>query len=183
MNTKHLSCVVLGFVMAAMAWMTLNMKGKKAAMQEEANRAQSAATAATGKRQAQEIQLSALKSDTTALRDYLKEWEPHLKEAESQELAELRLGERIKQGGLVVFSQRFRLTAIKDAAYVTRKLEAEVTFEDDYAKCLQWLGALEEELPGSRVASCILSKGQNLNDLRMELVIELPLTSTDTTKA
>lgn len=182
MNQKHLSCVVIGVIMLLMIWVTLNVRGKMAAMQAEAGQAEAASANASAQRQGKEIQLARLKSETAAVREYLERWTPFLKQTENQELAELRIAERIKQGGMVVLNNRFQIVPNEDGKFIPKVLQTTISFEDDYARCLQWLGALEQNLPTSRVTSCRMSKGQNVNDLKMELTIDLPLTESEAPK-
>ena len=60
---------------------------------------------------------------------------------------------------------------------IPKTMRAYLTFEDDYARLLNWLGDLEVKMPTVRTSSARLSKGTRANDLRMEIVLEQPLLS------
>ncbi len=182
MNHKHLSCMAIGGVIALMMWLTMQMKGKTALMEDEARTAESAVMNASNKRKSNESRLTKLKAETKDVRTFLERWTPFLQQTEDQELAELRMTERIKQDGLVVLSHRFLVAPNKDGDYIQRLLRTQITFEDDFARCMQWLGGLEQNLPASRVTLCKMSKGQNANDLKMELTIDVPLTGMEEEK-
>ena len=179
MNHKHFACAVIGSLIALMMWVTMNVQTKMAAMEAEKRQAETAANNATATRQAKENALSKLKVETAGIRAYLERWTPFLKLTESQDTAELRLIERIKQGGLVVLNQRYQILPVKKGSHIKKMLRGTVTFEDDFARCMQWLGSLEQHLPASRVTTCRMSKGQNENDLKMELTIDVPLTGAE----
>lgn len=179
MNHKHFACAIIGSLIALMMWVTMNVQTKMAAMEAEKRQAETAANNATAMGQAKEIALRKLKAETAGIRAYLERWTPFLKLTESQDTAELRLMERIKQGGLVVLNQRYQVMPVKKGSHIKKTLRGTVTFEDDFARCMQWLGSLEEFLPASRVTTCRMSKGQNENDLKMELTIDVPLTGAE----
>ena len=66
--------------------------------------------------------------------------------------------------------------------YVSGMLRGQITVEDDFARCMQWLGSLEQNLPASRVSHCKVAKGSKDNDIKLEVTIDLPLTKTETAK-
>ena len=90
--------------------------------------------------------------------------------------AETKLIRRAKENGMVIITQALSENTIKDAKLINKTVKQNVTFEDDYIQCLQWLGNLEEAMPTARVAGCSITKGQSDNNIRMELVIEVPVT-------
>jgi hypothetical protein len=55
-------------------------------------------------------------------------------------------------------------------------------FDDNYSKLLNWFGHMEKIKPTMRVGKLALSKGSRGEDLRMELVLEVPLRTETKTK-
>ena len=82
---------------------------------------------------------------------------------------------RIKEANLVNLAQRFEQSPLKGNASIPSTMRAYLTFEDDYARLMNWLGDLEVKMPTVRTSSARLSKGTRANDLRIELVLEQPL--------
>jgi len=64
---------------------------------------------------------------------------------------------------------------VKGNESIPKTMKAYLTFEDDYARLLNWLGDLEVKMPTLRTSSVRLAKGTRANDLRMEVVLEQPL--------
>ncbi|MCS7009198.1 MAG: hypothetical protein NZL93_04590, partial [Chthoniobacterales bacterium] len=54
-------------------------------------------------------------------------------------------------------------------------MRASLSIEDNYVSVLNWIGLIEEELPTLRTASISITKGERPNDIRTELVFEVPL--------
>jgi hypothetical protein len=183
MNHKHVACTVLGLAIAVMGWATMTMKGKLSLMQAERSQADSAAQNARFSRQAKEAQLGNLKRETEGVRGYLERWQPFFTQTASQEDAEVRLNQLIKQGGLVQINQVYSLTPVDGGSLIKQVVKGDFTFEDDFPACLQWLGSLEQNLPAARVSRCVMTKGQNDNDLKLDVTVEVPLTADDTENA
>ncbi|MFN9958280.1 MAG: hypothetical protein ACK55I_34695, partial [bacterium] len=54
-------------------------------------------------------------------------------------------------------------------------MRATLLFDDNYTKLLNWIGNMEKIKPTMRIGRLALSKGSRGDDLRMELVLEVPL--------
>jgi hypothetical protein len=63
----------------------------------------------------------------------------------------------------------------KDMAYVNRRVTSNVKLEGDAEKTIQLLGAVERELPTSRISLLELRKGQRANAVELDLSVESPL--------
>ena len=89
----------------------------------------------------------------------------------------------IKQAGLILLAQRFEVvpnksdTSVPSSAdeTVPQIVRAHLTIEDDFIKSINWLGELESKLPSARISNLELARGQSGNDLRMNLVVDVPL--------
>lgn len=82
---------------------------------------------------------------------------------------------RVKDANLVNLSQRFESAPVKGNDSIPSALRSLLTFEDEYAKLLNWLGSLEVSMPTVRTSSVHLSAGTRPNELRMEVILEQPL--------
>lgn len=54
-------------------------------------------------------------------------------------------------------------------------MRASLTIEDKYAKTINWLGRIKQEIPILRIATMRQTKGQLTNDVRLVIVPEIPL--------
>lgn len=175
MNSKHLACTVIGICIAAMAYGTMMFHNKLKIVKDDELTAQSAYDSAVFARSAQQRTLVILEKSTKGIRDYLAEWEPHLKQTRNPQFGEALINLRIKQGDLVTLSQGFETVSFNKGGTIPRTLQARLVFDDDYAKTLNWLANLEGTMPASRVSSCRLSKGESGNDVKMEVTIDVPI--------
>ncbi|MDB4673255.1 hypothetical protein OAF27_00430 [Verrucomicrobiales bacterium] len=176
MNNKHIACTILGLCIAAMLWFTLQSHGKMTSMSAESSQAETAAMNADSKRQMKDAELVRLRRDNAPLLNYLAAWKPYFDQTSTESLAETKLTSRAKDGGMVMITQALSANTIKDAKLINKTVKQNITFEDDYVQCLQWLGNLEEGMPTARISGCDIAKGQSENNIRMELVIEVPVT-------
>ena len=176
MNNKHIACTILGLCIAAMLWFTLQSHGKMTTMSAESSLAETEAMTADSARQMKDAELVRLRRDNAPLLNYLAAWKPYFDQTNTVTNAETKLIGRAKDGGMVIITQALSENTVKDAKLIGKTVKQNVTFEDDYIQCLQWLGNLEESMPTARVTGCDITKGQNENNIRMELVIEVPVT-------
>jgi hypothetical protein len=175
MNNKHLACVVLLLLIALLAQLTLSLNKRTAKVEAEAERMK--ATLANNQLQlmVEKGQFAELANSSKPLTDYLGIWQPYFKAVDSAQSAELKVSLRIKDANLVSLSQKFDSRPNQGSAYLPSVARAQLTFEDGYAKLLNWLGKMESELPTLRTRSIILTRGNNPDDVRMQLVLEQPL--------
>ena len=175
MSNKHLACAFLGFVIAAMAYGTMMFHNKLKVAKEEESNTESAYNNEVFARNAQQQSLGILQKRTQGMRDYLKAWEPHLKQVRDSQFGEALINLRIKQGNMVTLSSQFESMTYDKGGTIPRRLQARLVFEDDFVKSLNWLADLEGSMPASRISSCRLSKGQAGSDIKMELTIDVPI--------
>ncbi len=175
MNNKHLACFVLMMFLVIELYAVFMMHSKASAMKQEAADGQAAAETATSDVNIKKAALNGLKVRTEPLVLFLNEWDPFLRQVSSAERGEQLIEALIKQAGVMCIDRRYSKGSATGLSYLPGTLSASLLLEDDYARTLQWLGDLESSLPASRVMTCTLSKGQNSNDVRMQLTVELPL--------
>jgi len=64
---------------------------------------------------------------------------------------------------------------VKGGSSIPEALRAHVIFEDNFVKLLNWLGSMEQEMPGLRVSSLRISRGTRPEDIRMEASLDQPI--------
>jgi len=175
MNNKHLACVFLGLLIFAQLYCVVMVKSKRDAMTSEA---ESASLAAEGARQQVTIastQLTGLKTRTEAIRQYLGIWDPFLRKSDTEERGQTLIDDLIRQGGVTQLSGKYDPAPNAGNGYIPKVVKAELLFEDDYHKTVEWLGEVERSLPAARISKCRLTKGTTSNDIKLEMTIELPV--------
>ena len=176
MNNKHIACTILGLCIAAMLWFTLQSHAKMTAMTSESSQAETAAMNADSKRQVKDAELVRLRRENAPLLGYLDAWKPYFEQTNTVTNAETKLIKAAKKGAMVIITQALSETAIKDAKLINKTVRQNVTFEDNYVQLLQWVGNLEQSMPTARISGCTVTKGAADDDIRMELVIDVPVT-------
>jgi hypothetical protein len=175
MNNKHLACVIIGLMICAQVYTVVIINGKAEAMKREAEAARVAADAAAQAVDVQTIQLTALKTKTAPLRKYLGVWDPYIRQSSNEERGQTMIDEMIRQGSVQSLDRKYNAAVNPNNGYIPKMVRADLLFEDDYHKSIQWLGEVERSFPASRVSKCRLTKGTNANDIKMELTIDLPI--------
>ncbi|MGH8046392.1 MAG: hypothetical protein ACREKL_04030 [Chthoniobacterales bacterium] len=184
MNNKHIACLVI-LLIGVLAVQGVSMVRKRAlAMQTAAETARNEADAARVELNSQRALLDDLKRKSDGLIQYLNEWEPHFSRLSTPESGELNVNALVKEANLVLLAQRFEVmpnktdsTAVQNTASQTipQIVRAHLTIEDDFSKTINWLGNLESKLPIARVSSLDIIRGQAGNDVRMNVVVDIPL--------
>lgn len=175
MNNKHIACGVVAIFIVVLVELTLWVQGHRTTVQNEASAAQQAEADVNAQLTRERSQLGVLRRESSDLIEFLKIWQPYFTTIDTPQSAEINLSMRIKEANLVNLAQRFEQAPVKGNASIPNTMRAFLTFEDDYARLVNWLGDLEVKMPTVRTSSVHLSKGTRANDLRMEVVLEQPL--------
>jgi hypothetical protein len=183
MNNKHLAALVVVIATIVLVQVVMQVHKHLATIRHDAETARASAEATEAQLRAQRVALDTLQRDSAPLLEYLRAWEPALLTADSPEAGELIISTRIKRSGLVSLAQKYETATLKNGTTIPKVVRADLTFEDDYARTLNWLGETEHDLPASRVSSLRINRGQSGNDIRMEVELDLPLTAQQTTAA
>ena len=174
MNSKHIACGIVALFIALLVQLTLWVQGKRTAVQNEAGAAQQAEATASAQLNQERVQIGELRRQSADLIEFLRIWQPYFL-VDSPQSAEVNLSMKVKDANLVNLAQRFELTPLKGNTSIPNTMRGFLTFEDDYARLMNWLGDLEVKMPTVRTSSIRLSKGTRANDLRMEVILEQPL--------
>ena len=175
MNNKHVACGIVALFIVVLVQLTLWVQGNRTKVQNEASAAQQEESDANAQLNQERAQLGELKRQSTNLIEFLRIWQPYFTTIDNPQSAEVNLSLRIKEANLVNLAQRFEQSPVKGNASIPNAMRAYLTFEDDYARLMNWMGDLEVKMPTVRTSSARLSKGTRANDLRMEIVLEQPL--------
>lgn len=174
MSKKHMACVVVFLVIICMAQGTLWMSNRSSKMESDARKAEQKATTSNNQLLMEKKQLGDLQKNSKGLIDYLNLWEPYFSAVDSPQNAELKFSLKIKEDNLVSLSQRYEVANQKNQS-LPKLMRAQLTFEDNYVRLLNWIGRVEAELPTMRINSLRLSKGTVSDDLKVDMTMEQPI--------
>lgn len=178
MNAKHLASLVVVILTIVFIQVVLQVRKNLTAMQTEVQKARGEAEGIEIQLRTEKTVLAQLQKNSGALIAYLQEWEPQMKGIETPEAGELSVASRVKRSGIVSLAQRFEAVSTKTPT-LPRVLRANMTVEDDYARTMNWIGDMEQGFPASRISRLRIERGQSGNDIRAEVVLDLPLLRTE----
>jgi hypothetical protein len=175
MNNHKTACLVLTIAIVGMLYGVNQLRNASKSARDRADQVQMNAETSEGQAQLAQNQLKTLDSKTAELRKAAREWQPHFQNLKSSQDAEQRIVEVIRDGDVFLISQKFESREIEKDTLVTEALVADLIVEDDYAKTMNWLGRLEEEIPTCRVTRCNIKRGDRGNDIHLELQVQIPV--------
>ena len=109
----------------------------------------------------------------------MEKWEPFFAVIEEQQAAETGISMKVREAEMLNLSQRYQQIPHKISNKLNKSLpilmRATLVFDDDYVKLLNWIGTMEKIRPTMRIGRLALAKGSRGEDLRMDLVLEVPL--------
>ena len=178
MNNKHLALVIVGFLIICIVQGSLSMQNTANKRRAEAEKQRAAVNNSLSQLSRNTLQFNEFKDGSSHLVEYLQKWQSHFNEIDSAQRAELNISLRIKEDNLVSLAQRYEMITLKGNPTVPRALRAYLTFEDNYARVLNWIGRVEQQLPTMRIMSLQLTKGTAANDLRAVIMLDQPLIAT-----
>ncbi len=175
MNNKHISCGIIALLILALVQLTLWAQNNRIKVQDEADKAQMAEDDASSQLLREQSQLSDLRRQSADLIEFLRIWQPYFLTIDNPQSAEVNMSMRVKDANLLSLSQRFETTPVKGNPSIPSSMKALLTFEDDYARLMNWLGQIEVQMPTIRTSNVRLSKGTRANDIRMDVALEQPM--------
>lgn len=175
MNTKHIAVAIVAVFAALLVQATLWVRGSKTKMQGEAAAALQQEANAVSNLNRERALLDDLSRQSAGLIQFLEEWQPYFQAVNTPQSAEVNLTMRVRESNLVNLAQRYEQAGVKGNASLPAVMRANLIFEDDYSRLMNWLGRLEKEMPTLRVSNVKLTRGTRPNDLRMELIVDHPL--------
>lgn len=175
MKNHQSACLVLVIFIAGMLYGVNELRNSTNEARDKAENAQTEAETAEQQAQLAQIQLKSLEAKTASLRTAYSQWQPHFAGYKTAQDAEMRIAEVIREGDVFLISQKFETKEIDKGAMISDALVANLVVEDDYAKTLNWLGRLEEEIPSCRISRCNMKRGDRGNDIHLELQVQIPV--------
>lgn len=179
MNAKQLAALVvlIGIVLLFEVGMSLRQKAEAAAGQ---------ADAASADLRKVQTQLDAEKDyykgqlkDVKGLVEFAELWRPYFAVIEEQNEAETGISMKVRASEMLNLMQRYEQVPHtinnKPNESLPLLVRSTLLFEDNYAKLLNWMGMMERIRPTMRVGRVAMASGARGNDIRMELVLEVPL--------
>ncbi len=174
MNKKHIACAVVLIAIIGMVQASLTMNQRTLKMEADAAKAGMTANISSTTLTQERRQLEDLKTSSKPLIDYLNLWQPYFSAVDSPQNAELKISLKIKEDDLLTLSQKYDVVSQKNRS-LPYLMRAQITFEDNYARLLNWIGRLERELPTIRISSIRVAKGTGANDLKVDMTLEQPI--------
>lgn len=175
MNHKHLALIIVGLLAFLCIQGVLWVRGIR---DESVKKARDLEAQEQSQRQilaVQAAQLNNMKTSSSDLIEFLNAWEIPLSSVTSSESAEALFITKVRDAEIATLAQRFDNVPLKLGDSLPQAVRAQLIFEDNYGRLLNWLGRIEEELPAVRISSVQISKGTRPEDIRMEAIIDQPI--------
>lgn len=175
MNRKQIAALLVALIAAGFVYFTMWTKDRLTAMQKAERTARASSEQAATDLTRSLADLSDLRSRSEGLIRFLQAWEQYFERMDGPQRAELEVSTRIKEDGLITLAQRYEPVALRGEETIPRVMRANLTIEDDYSRSLNWLGKMESQVPTLRISNLRLTKGQRVNDIKLEVVLDVPL--------
>jgi len=175
MKDKQAAAVLLILVIIGLAYGADQMRKRANDMRSEAEAAKVAADNAETQRLVAEASLRNIKEETDELREFYRAWLPHLEAVQNVQAGEAKVIDTIKRGGVFSTSQQFEDGTGMADSVIPKTLKAQLVFEDEYAKAMNWMGEMERLLPTARTSEYEIRRGDSGNDVHISLVLEVPI--------
>lgn len=183
MNNKMLGCILL--LVAALVVFQLGMSYRS-----RATSAESTAETVGGEEVGLQTQLTAKRSQLNELKQgskellaFVKDWAPWFALTKNRSQAEAGMTIKVRTSKLLNLSQRYQavphIVNSKPAASLPTLIRSTLVFEDKYRNLLNWVGEMEKTKPTMRVSKIEMTKGSRGEDVRVEMVLEIPLRAND----
>jgi len=174
MNRKHLAAIIVTLLIVVFFQLSMTIRARLSKIEKELLDAETSANSAAALLVGEQAALKNMQDNSAEMLEFLNRWGDAMSIFDTPDSGELAVAARVKDAELVTLSQRFEVTKNQNES-IPRLIRAHLTFEDDYAKTLNWIGAIESEFPSSRVTSLKIIRGETGNDIRATLVLDLPL--------
>ncbi len=179
MNSKQLGCIVVIVGILLLFQLGQHLRAKAKLLQQEAEKASSDELALHSQLDAETKVLEDLRRQSEGLLEFVEGWKPLFAVIEEQQAAETGISMKVRETDMLNLSQRYEVLPhrINNQAITSLPtlVRATLVFDDSYDKLLNWFGMMEKIRPTMRVGRIVLAKGSRANDLRMDLILEVPL--------
>jgi len=179
MNAKQVSCIFLIVVVVLIFQLGMTLRRQADAAARQADAAIKDEKSLRTQLDAEREVLKDLEGQSKELIEFVKAWEPYFAVIEEQEAAETSISMKVREANILNLSQKYQQVPHKinnrENPSLPILVRATLVFDDAYAKMMNWLGIMEKIKPTMRVGKVALSKGSRGEDVRMEMVLEVPL--------
>jgi len=179
MNPKQIGVIiVIGFALL-LVQIGMSFQNRARRIKEEVRSAQDEKVELQTQLKAEQELLDDRRRESQQLLEFVSQWKPYFAVITEKQDAETGISMKVREARMLNLSQRYEEIPHKinnkpnDSLPVL--LRATLLFDDNFSKLLNWFGQMEKIRPTMRVGRIDLSKGSRGNDLRMELVLEVPL--------
>jgi len=179
MNAKQLGIVAVLVAILLMVQVAQSFRTKASALDAEVAKVAKEEKSLRTQLQAEQEVFGELKDQSDELIAFVEKWEPFFAIIEEQQSAETGISMKVREAEMLNLSQRYQQIPHKISGKLNKSLpilmRATLVFDDDYSKLLNWIGTMEKIRPTMRIGRLALAKGSRGEDLRMDLVLEVPL--------
>ena len=179
MNPKQLGIVLVlaGILICIQLGMMFQNKARGIDVEVEKAKAEEQSLQST--LSAENALLTDLQRQSKELLATVRKWIPYFGLLEEKQSVETSISMKVREEAMLTLSQRYQEVphkiSNKEIGSLPVLIRASLLFDDKYDKLLDWFGFMEQDKPTMRVGKISLSKGSRGDDLRMELVLEVPL--------
>lgn len=179
MNPKQIGCIVLlAGILVFVQWGLSMSQGAKT-IDDQTHAASKEAETLRTQLGVETTTLVDLQRQSKELLEFVQKWEPYFAVIEEQHAAETGISMKVREAGMLNLSQNYQQIPHKinnkENPSLPIMVRASLVFDDDFSKLLNWIGMMEKIKPTMRIGRLALSKGSRGEDLRMEVVLEIPL--------
>ena len=179
MNSKQIGCIIVLVGILAVFQFGQHLRQKAAKMRQEAEQASGEETSLGAQLEAERKVMEDLQRQSKGLLDFVEGWKPLFAVIDEQQAAETGISMKVRETQMLNLSQRYEVVPHQinnqPNASLPTLVRSTLAFDDSYDGLLNWFGKMEKIRPTMRVGRIVLGKGSRAGDLRMDLVLELPL--------
>jgi phosphoheptose isomerase len=175
MTNKHLALIIVGLMAFLCLQTILWVRGNRDKTIQQADALRAEETTQRQLLAIQSSQINQLKATSRDLVSFLDEWEKPLNSFKVTENAEAMFITKVREANLATVSQKFDRINLKAGSSLGAAVRAQLIFEDDYARLLNWVGKMEQEFPTLRVSGISISQGTRPGEIRLEATMDQPL--------
>jgi hypothetical protein len=169
MSPKHLGLVIVAGLALLLVQLGTTFQKRASDIKIEVKKARDDKVELETQLKAEQELLDDRRRESRELLEFVSQWKPYF----------AVMTEKVREAKMLNLSQRYEEIPHKinnkNNESLPVLLRASLLFDDNFSKLLNWFGQMEKIRPTMRVGKIDLSKGSRGNDLRMELVLEVPL--------
>lgn len=179
MNTKQLAAILVVVLVVVIFQGGLSLRQKASAAAKQADEATAQLQISESQLQYEKTYYEGQTKDVGGLVKFANLWRGQFAVMEEQNEAETGISMKVRASNLLNLAQRYEnlphTSNNKPNESLPQIVRATLLFEDSYAKLLNWMAMMEKTKPTMRVGRVAMTAGGRDNEIRMEIVLEVPL--------